>query len=180
MSTHAQSPNTAKSSLLRRLLMMTLAAVPTMIVAVLATWALVRFLSLRDALGTWRCTVHDDHGVEVGSGQVILVAEQWHVAWDGSPPFVRFSPDLAKEAGVITLNATGAQMVTGFPQEANFLLVGPQMAPDGSLACGLDDGRRRNHPPYIEWTGIITDAVIFRRFDIDYTIDLPVTATMNR
>ena len=59
MFSRVQSATTAKSSMLRRLLWMTLAAVPIMIVAVLATWALSGFLRVRDALGTWRCTVRD-------------------------------------------------------------------------------------------------------------------------
>jgi hypothetical protein len=128
-----------RSSGLRRALWITLAALPTLVAAVLLCWVLIAFLAVRDHLGSWRMTVHDGHGAVIGHGQVDLVVKRWHADWDASPPFVRFSTDLVDEAGTLTLDATGASLVTGIPDPGGGTcqLINPDQDADG-LTCWLE------------------------------------------
>ena len=91
-------------TLRRKTLFLILAAIPTLILAAVAIFLLLRFLAVRDLLGTWQVIVHDAKGAEVGHGHLDLVATSWTAHWSWSAPFVDFIPTMDDRAGRVTLD----------------------------------------------------------------------------
>jgi hypothetical protein len=106
------APTPPRPSARWRLFALILAALPTLVIAGLATWVLADWLAVRDRLGHWRLTVRDDAGADVGHGETDLLASAWTWDWLRLPPFVaftaRFNPG---PCGTLTLEpATAARL----------------------------------------------------------------------
>jgi hypothetical protein len=139
-------------SLRQQTIWLIVAAIPTIILATLAICIILRFLAVRDQLGTWDITFVDLDGTVGGHGEIDLVVEDWSVRWAPSLPFVTFIPTLAPRSSNLNFEANAA---TRYGDRA--LLVRPQMMSSGEILCGVmyDDPHRHgeivvdlhSHPP---------------------------------
>jgi len=95
-------------TLRRQTLWLIVAAIPTLVLATLAVCILLRFLAVRDQLGTWDFTFFDLDGTRGGHGEIDLVAEDWSVRWGPALPFVTFTPTLAPRLGNLVFAGNAA------------------------------------------------------------------------
>ena len=94
----------------RKTFWLILTAIPTLLITTIASYVLIRFLTVRDRLGTWNLVVHDAKGAEVGHGTLILVATDWTTHWSWIAPFVVFTPTMAEDAGQLILGPSAIGM----------------------------------------------------------------------
>jgi hypothetical protein len=129
-------------SLRRRSFWPLVAAIPTLVLMMAAGCVLVRFLAMRDRLGTWHLAIHDAHGAAVGQGDLTLVATGWTAQWSWRSPFVQFEPELAVPAGAIHLDPAAFTFMDAdatAPVPADYPLLQPAFIGDRLRIAGCAD-----------------------------------------
>jgi hypothetical protein len=114
--------------LTRRTVWMVVAAVPTLVVAVLAVGVMLRFLAVRDLLGRWNFTVSVGNGTIVGHGRTLLVASSWSAKWQRQWPLVVFTPTVVAQDALLSVDHAGCEILAGalggHPDAADIPMVG--------------------------------------------------------
>jgi hypothetical protein len=91
-------------SLPRKTVALIATAIPTLLIAILAAYVLIRFSDAHDHLGSWTLTVTDDHGAARAHGRLTLTTTGWTTYWSWRPPCITFIPNpmFSDDAGTIT------------------------------------------------------------------------------
>jgi hypothetical protein len=80
-----------------------------MVLASASSIVLIRFLAARDTLGHRHLTLTDDHGTELGHGDLDEEATAWTAHWTWTPPCLSIDPIRAPLTGGVTWNPEGAR-----------------------------------------------------------------------